>query len=72
MCVKNAMISGGQDIKLWLAEIPYNIVTSDGRYHKDYKRDFFLSFDKNGKNQSEKDYSFINLVSEVTEPEYGM
>ena len=66
------MISEGQDIKLRLPEIPYDIVTSDGRYHKDYKRDFFLSFDKNGINQSEKDYSFINLVSEVIEPEYGM
>lgn len=41
----------GQDVKLQLAGIP-NILASDDRYHKDYKKDLFLSFDKNGKNQS--------------------
>lgn len=46
-----------------LAGIPNNIVASDGRYHKDCKNDFFLSFDKTGKKQSEKDQFFINLFA---------
>ena len=52
-----------QDVKLRLAVIPNDTaVTADGGYHKDCKRDIFLSFEKNRKNQSEKNYSFINLV----------
>ena len=55
----------GQDVKLQLAGIPNNIVASGGRFHKDCKRDFFLSLDKNGKNKSKKYNSFINLVTTI-------
>ena len=38
-----------QDVKLRLVEISKHTVSSDGRYHKDWKREPYLSFDKNGK-----------------------
>ena len=50
----------GQDVKLRLAGIPNDIIVSCYRYHKDCKKDFFLSFDKNGKSQSEKVYDLIS------------
>ena len=52
----------GEDVKLRLAGILNDIVALDGSYNKDCKRDFFLSFYKNEKKQSEKDYSFKDLV----------
>ena len=54
-----------QDVKLRLAGSPDDVITSDDRYGKDCKRGVFFSFDKNEKNQPEKDYSFINLLATI-------
>ena len=47
------------------AGIPNDVANLDDRYHKDCTRGFFLSFNKDQKSQSEKDYSFVNLVAVI-------
>ena len=48
-----------------LAGIPNDVVASDGRYHKDCKRDFFLKFKDLNDREEERDVYLLEVINTV-------
>ena len=55
----------GETVLLRLAGIPNDVVASDGRYHKDCKRDFFLKFKDLDEREEERDVYLLEVINTV-------